>query len=202
MEEKKKKCFHWKIYGEEQSSALGQPPRMEPHEHTESALGGSCQTFYVFLLCLIKRLGEDQPCQIKNGKVGLAYTGHGCPSQGLLGLLGNCRFIEISLEWVQMQVRPSCWQTIAKVMQMSPANGQFPGVGSSMGALQASFCRGAVEIFFVSGVWTKMYFTFFATFDCYIDACFMARWRITVPCSKLTCPSGPSINSIARISTI
>lgn len=56
--------------------------------------------------------------------------------------------------------------------------------------------------FLVSRVWTKMYFTFFATFDCYIDACFMARWRITVPCSKLICRSGPSINFIARISTI
>lgn len=64
----------------------------------ESALGGSCQTFYVFLLCLIKRLGEDQPCQIKNARVGLACPGHGCPNQGLLGLLGNCKFIEISLE--------------------------------------------------------------------------------------------------------
>lgn len=32
---KEKKCFHWKIYVEEQSSALGQPPRLEPHEHTE-----------------------------------------------------------------------------------------------------------------------------------------------------------------------
>lgn len=31
----KKKCFHWIIYVEEQSSALGQPPRMEPHEHAE-----------------------------------------------------------------------------------------------------------------------------------------------------------------------
>lgn len=46
---------------------------------------GSCQTFCFFLLPLIKRLGEDQPCPIKNGRVGLACTGQGCPNQGLLG---------------------------------------------------------------------------------------------------------------------
>lgn len=113
----------------------------------ERPLGGSCQTFYFFLLHLIKRLGEDQPCQIKNGRDGLARTEQGCPNQGLLGLLGNCRFIEISLEWVQVRVRPSCWQTLVKVMQKSPANRQFSELGNSMWGLQASFCRGAVKNF-------------------------------------------------------
>lgn len=64
----------------------------------ERPLSGSCQTFYFFPLHLIRRLEEDQPCQIKNGGVGLACTGQGCPNQGLLGLLGNCRFVEISLD--------------------------------------------------------------------------------------------------------
>lgn len=33
--EGKKKCFHWKIHVGEQSCALGQPSKMEPHEHTQ-----------------------------------------------------------------------------------------------------------------------------------------------------------------------
>lgn len=136
----------------------------------ERPLGGSCQTFYFFLLHLIKRLGEDQPRQIKNVSVGLARTGHGCPNQGLLGLLGNCRFIEISLEWVQMQVRPSCWQTIAKVMQMSPANRQFSGPGSSIWGLQASFCRGAVEIVLFLGSGPKCILHF-----CYV---WLLHWYV------------------------
>lgn len=50
--EGKKKCFHWKIHVGEQSCALGQPSKMEPHEHTQrEATGGSCHTFYFCLLC-------------------------------------------------------------------------------------------------------------------------------------------------------
>lgn len=50
-ERQKTPHFHWKLYAEEQSCALGQPPRMEPHGHAErEATPWGLSDFLVFPL--------------------------------------------------------------------------------------------------------------------------------------------------------
>lgn len=171
--------------------------------HTERGHWWVLSHFLFLPLVLIKRLEEDQPCQNKVGKIGLFRTGQGCPNQGLLGLWGKCRFVEIS-EWVQMWVRPCC-QKIAKVMQISPANQQLSGLAVVCEGCKYHFAED-IQRFLKFCFWglAQKVFDIFAIFDWYTGMCFMASLRIIelqqhscpVPCSKLACPSVPSINCI------
>lgn len=194
LKEGKKKCFHWKISVEEQSCALGQPPRMETHEHTEKGHWWVLSHFLFFPLVPIKRLEEDQPCQNKMGRTGSFCTGLGCPNQGLLDLWGNCRFIEISefrcgsgLAARQQQK----WCRYAQQTSSSWEGCKYHFAEDIQTSLKFCFWGPTQKVFYI-----------FAIFDRYIGMCFMANLRITelqeyscpALCSKLICSSVPRIN--------